>query len=58
MFGLFAVWAKFEQELIVERTRVSLTTARERKGGHSRKMDKATLILAMAAIADPKSMCS
>lgn len=60
MFGLFAVLAEFERELIVERTRAGLAAARSRgrKGGRPRKMDKATLAMAMAAMADPKSIAA
>lgn len=60
LFGLFAVLAEFERELIVERTRAGLAAARARgrKGGRPRKMDKATLTMAMAAMADPKAVAA
>lgn len=60
MFGLFAVLAEFERELIIERTRAGLAAARARgrKGGRPRKMDKATLTMAMAAMADPKAVAA
>jgi DNA invertase Pin-like site-specific DNA recombinase len=60
MFGLFAVFAEFERELIIERTRAGLAAARARgrKGGRPRKMDKATLTMAMAAMADPKAIAA
>lgn len=60
IFGLFAVLAEFERELIIERTRAGLAAARARgrKGGRPRKMDKATLTMAMAAMADPKSIAA
>lgn len=60
VFGLFAVLAEFERELITERTQAGLTAARARgrKGGRPRKMDKATLQMAMAAMSDPKAVAS
>lgn len=60
MFGLFAVLAEFERELIIERTRAGLAAARARgrKGGRPRKMDKSTLAMAMAAMTDPKSIAA
>ena len=56
-FGIFAALAEFERELIAERTRAGLAAARARgrKGGRPRKMDRATLTMAMAAMADPKA---
>lgn len=59
-FGIFASLAEFERELIAERTHAGLAAARARgrQGGRPRKMDKATLMMAMAAMADPKANAS
>jgi DNA invertase Pin-like site-specific DNA recombinase len=56
-FGIFAVLAEFERELIVERTQAGLAAARARgrKGGRPRKMDRSTLKMAMTALADANS---
>jgi DNA invertase Pin-like site-specific DNA recombinase len=56
-FGIFAVLAEFERELIVERTQAGLAAARARgrKGGRPRKMDRSTLKMAMTALADTNS---
>ena len=57
MFGIFAALAEFERELIVERTRAGLASARARgrHGGRPYKMTAAKLRLAMAAMADPET---
>ena len=53
VFGAFAALAEVERELVVERTRTRLATARlrRRQVGH-RKMDLAMLNIAMAAMPD------
>ncbi|MCP3966925.1 MAG: recombinase family protein [Lentisphaerae bacterium] len=57
-FGLFATLAEYERELIIERTKAGLAAARARgrNGGRPRKMDKATLKIAMAAMSDRNSV--
>jgi DNA invertase Pin-like site-specific DNA recombinase len=57
-FGIFAAFAEFERELIAERTQSGLAAARARgrMGGRPRKMDHATLRMAMQALADSKSV--
>jgi DNA invertase Pin-like site-specific DNA recombinase len=58
VFGLFAALAEYERDLIVERTHAGLKAARARGrlGGRPRKMDAATLRMAMAAMADPQAI--
>lgn len=60
MFGLFAVLAEFERDLIIERTRAGLAAARARgrKGGRPRKMDAPTIKMAMAAMSDRNSVAA
>jgi len=59
-FGIFAALAEFERELIVERTHAGLKAARARgrQGGRPRKMNRATLLMAMSAMADPMANAS
>ncbi len=55
VFGIFAALAEFERELIVERTRAGLASARARgrNGGRPFKMTAAKLRLAQAAMGQP-----
>jgi DNA invertase Pin-like site-specific DNA recombinase len=59
-FGIFAAFAEFERELIAERTHAGLAAARTRgrMGRRPRKMDRATLTMTMAAMADPKAVAA
>lgn len=59
-FGIFAAFAEFERELIAERTQAGLAAARARgrMGGRPRKMDKATLAMAMAAMSDRNAVAA
>ena len=52
VFGIFAALAEFERELIVERTKAGLASARARgrKGGRPHKMTAGKLRLAQAAM--------
>lgn len=55
VFGIFAALAEFERELISERTKAGLASARARgrAGGAPYKMSAAKLRLAMAAMGQP-----
>ena len=60
IFGIFAALAEFERELIAERTRAGLSSARARGrlGGRPRKMDISTIKMVMAALKDPSASIS
>jgi DNA invertase Pin-like site-specific DNA recombinase len=55
IFGIFAALAEFERELVIERTRAGLASARARgrNGGRPFKMTAAKLRLAQAAMGQP-----
>jgi len=57
VFGIFAALAEFERELIVERTKAGLASARARgrNGGRKPKMTPAKLRLAKAAMGKPET---
>ena len=58
VFGIFAAFAEFERELIVERTKAGMAAARARgrHGGRPYKMTAAKLRLAMAAMGQPETV--
>jgi DNA invertase Pin-like site-specific DNA recombinase len=57
VFGIFAALAEFERELIVERTKAGLVSARARgrHGGRPYKMTASKLRLAQAAMGQPET---
>jgi DNA invertase Pin-like site-specific DNA recombinase len=57
VFGIFASLAEFERDLISERTKAGLASARARgrKGGRRPKMTPAKLRLAIAAMGKPET---
>ena len=57
VFGIFAALAEFERELIIERTKAGLASARARgrNGGRKPKMTAAKLRLAQAAMGKPET---
>ncbi|TXN19808.1 helix-turn-helix domain-containing protein, partial [Methylobacterium sp. WL93] len=60
VFGIFAALAEFERELIIERTKAGLASARARgrNGGRKPKMTPAKLRLAQAAMGQPGTKVS
>jgi len=60
VFGIFAALAEFERELIAERTKAGLASARARGrvAGRPFKMTAAKLRLAMAAMGKPETLVS
>jgi DNA invertase Pin-like site-specific DNA recombinase len=60
VFGIFAALAEFERDLISERTKAGLASARSRgrKGGAPFKMTQAKLRLAMASMGKPETKVS
>lgn len=60
VFGIFAALAEFERELIIERTKAGLASARARgrNGGRKPKMTAAKLRLAQAAMGKPETKVS
>src|SRR5665647_1835055 len=60
VFGIFAALAEFERELVSERTKVGLASARARgrKGGGQYKMTSAKLRLAMTAMSQQQTVVS
>ena len=59
-FGFFAVLAEFERDLIIERTKAGLESARARgkKGGRKFALTKAQIRLAQAAMGKKETIVS
>lgn len=60
VFGFFAVLAEFERDLIIERTKAGLESARARgkKGGRKFSLSKAQVRLAQAAMSNKDTVVS
>jgi DNA invertase Pin-like site-specific DNA recombinase len=59
-FGFFAVLAEFERDLIIERTKAGLESARARgrKGGRKHALTKSQVRLAQAAMGKKETVVS
>jgi Resolvase, N terminal domain len=55
VFGIFAALAEFERELIIERTKAGMATARTRHGGRPYKMAPSKLSMAVASMNQPET---
>ena len=60
MFGVFAALAEFERDLIIERTKAGLESARARgkKGGRKHSLTKSQIRLAQAAMGKKETVVS